>query len=1275
MWGDDVDEATAGGGPSARVFISYAHEGPEHEKRVRDLWLFLRRNGIDAVLDLAAAERRQDWPLWMLEQVREARFVLVVASPEYRRRADGAAASDQGRGLQFEAGLIREEVYRDRPAAVDRFIPVLLPGYGVDDIPSWLGPMTSSHYQITDLSVAGAERLLRLLTDQPFETTSPVGPVPLLAPRSTSAAAQSAAGAPTLERKLRAIPPTREGIIDRPELRRQVVGLICNAADGPIVLTTGLFGTGGFGKTTLAAQVCREPEVAEWFPGGLIWTTLGKDVGGAELVSRLNDLIEQLSGTRPTLSDAEQAGFKLGEALDARRDRVLMVLDDVWRPAQLYPFLLGGRNCRRLITTRNQRLLTDAGSVRVDQMSDEQASAVLSRGLPGLTGNLATELLALSGRWPVLLDLTNRAIRKAVDRGDDVVTASTRIVHRLRKAGPAGLDPLHSLDIGDARQRREAVAATVAASVDLAQQGMYERYTELSIFPEDTEIPCSVLEILWGSTGNVDSAEVERLCEELFELSLILSYRVDLQSIRLHDVLRSHLRSIVGRGRLTALNERLVDAAATRLEINQRTGEGSRAWWTLGADQHYFLDHLTAHLSEAGRRDELVGLVSDLRWLHTQASRGGLANVESDLERAQTPTTDALAQAIRQSRHLFEPIQPAGSLAAVILSRLQSTQALRRLTGTFAATMSNPRLVNKCDLPDEPHPGLLRTLSCHPRRVTSVTISSDGQWLLTTGADLVVRVWNTNSWQAEFEISTAHTGDVMAVAISPERAWIATGARDGLLKIFDAETRRRRLEIAVPGSGIGAVAVATEGSWAATGSKDGVVRIWDTRTWDLRDEVRAHGGWIGDIAISPDASWFATCSRYEPIRIWASGTLNLMRELAGTEADEVFALAVSPDGTWLAASGLDNMLNLWATDTWLRIAELNSGHDREVDGVAIAPDGAWLVTCGDDSTARIWDTSEIRKRARNGPAGVDDHRKVPISSVVVAPDGAWIASATEGAGQLQVWDAQTGRRRPYDLRRKREIAKIALAPNGNWAATVHDDRTLRISDTKAWRQRRKLQLPHDDFVTTVAISPGETWIATGSQDGTVLIWDVAQFFGANSDRRPKTPIELVSPTGTPVWHVHFSPDGKWLAVAGLATAVQVWNVATWQLQAEFESGHDGGVTAVAISPSGEWLATGGRDNAGRVWRTGRWSLHTELDGHSHWVTGIAAASNRRIATVSLDGSIRIWNAETGQAETSMRVDGSLNGCHWLPRSSSICAVGYKGIYMFELVGSRQLRSR
>src|SRR5437016_3040745 len=91
--------AVAGGRVPVRVFISYAHDDAVHEERVRQFWLFLRAQGVDARLDLPAAEQRVDWAQWMTQEVRDADRVLVIASPEYKKRAEGDAGPGEGRGV------------------------------------------------------------------------------------------------------------------------------------------------------------------------------------------------------------------------------------------------------------------------------------------------------------------------------------------------------------------------------------------------------------------------------------------------------------------------------------------------------------------------------------------------------------------------------------------------------------------------------------------------------------------------------------------------------------------------------------------------------------------------------------------------------------------------------------------------------------------------------------------------------------------------------------------------------------------------------------------------------------------------------------------------------------------------------------------------------------------------------------------------------------------------------------------------------------------------
>jgi hypothetical protein len=181
-----------------RVFISYAHEVDDgaHADRVRALWILLRRHGIDARLDRPAAERPQDWAAWMQREFEAADYVLTIASPAYKRRAEGAEAPGVGEGVAWEARLIKDMVYRNPTDWYERILRVVLPGGSREDLPAFLGGHTVTHYTVDPIDLAGAEKLLRYLTDQPYETEPALGSLPQLPPRDAQTAPSETERAP-----------------------------------------------------------------------------------------------------------------------------------------------------------------------------------------------------------------------------------------------------------------------------------------------------------------------------------------------------------------------------------------------------------------------------------------------------------------------------------------------------------------------------------------------------------------------------------------------------------------------------------------------------------------------------------------------------------------------------------------------------------------------------------------------------------------------------------------------------------------------------------------------------------------------------------------------------------------------------------------------------------------------------------------------------------------------------------------------------------------------
>ncbi|WP_430501282.1 NB-ARC domain-containing protein [Micromonospora trifolii] len=90
--------------------------------------------------------------------------------------------------------------------------------------------------------------------------------------------------------RLAALPAPLFRIIDRPRTQAAVAAALTQPSAGPAGVVVALVGGGGFGKTTIAVQVCRLSGIERQIPGGVLWTTLGEETTGPALAERLNDL-------------------------------------------------------------------------------------------------------------------------------------------------------------------------------------------------------------------------------------------------------------------------------------------------------------------------------------------------------------------------------------------------------------------------------------------------------------------------------------------------------------------------------------------------------------------------------------------------------------------------------------------------------------------------------------------------------------------------------------------------------------------------------------------------------------------------------------------------------------------------------------------------------------------------------------------------------------------------------------------------------------------------
>ena len=129
------------------------------------------------------------------------------------------------------------------------------------------------------------------------------------------------------------------------------------------------------------------------------------------------------------------------------------------------------------------------------------------------------------------------------------------------------------------------------------------------------------------------------------------------------------------------------------------------------------------------------------------------------------------------------------------------------------------------------------------------------------------------------------------------------------------------------------------------------------------------------------------------------------------------------------------------------------------------------------------------------------------------------------------------------------------------------------------------------------------------------------------------------PQGLPerIQAIAYSPDGRWLAVAGgdpgLLGSARLWRVAPGDLESprELVEGQDG-VFAVAFSPDSQLVAVGGADRAVRIWEVETGRPVTTIEDHADWVLGLAfSPDGKRIATASRDRTSKVFDVRTKES--------------------------------------------
>jgi WD40 repeat protein/tetratricopeptide (TPR) repeat protein len=495
----------------------------------------------------------------------------------------------------------------------------------------------------------------------------------------------------------------------------------------------------------------------------------------------------------------------------------------------------------------------------------------------------------------------------------------------------------------------------------------------------------------------------------------------------------------------------------------------------------------------------------------------------------------------------------------------------------------------------------LTVMHGHTDTVHGLTISPDGQHLLSSSSDGTMRLWNVQSGAQErqyegFNIATSSS------VFSPDGKTFATGTKyqgQYLVGEWNVDTGQPVTNTKIYGD----VVYSPDGTVLITANWDGVT------VYRRKDHIAVNhlsiNAYNSPLAISRDGTWLAGATGETVWLLRMNSNYNLTRvrdyDISGSSAHQ---LAFSPDGHTLVTVSNDNVVEWWqvgpevapqqvqpqqqqlaaptALPATLSLSTVLTGSTSAVYRVAYSPDGRLLAEGGNDEAIRIWDVSATPTQTL---ATLHGHQSA-VNSLAFNPDSTVLASGSNDHTIL-LWD-MSNPVAPVTLTQPLvghtgRVAGLVFAPDGALLASAGYDGKVILWDMSNVRQPRLLKElnGHSDRVSSVAFSPDGKTLASGSFDRTILLWDVSNPTAAAAIGKPM-------------------------------------------------SGHINWVTTVAFSPDGRTLASGSNDDSIILWdvsnRAAPTKLGQPLKGHTDTVQGVAFSPNgKRLISVSSDGRMVLWN--------------------------------------------------
>jgi len=509
----------------------------------------------------------------------------------------------------------------------------------------------------------------------------------------------------------------------------------------------------------------------------------------------------------------------------------------------------------------------------------------------------------------------------------------------------------------------------------------------------------------------------------------------------------------------------------------------------------------------------------------------------------------------------------------------------------------------------------------HTAKVKHALFSPDSKLVLTLsedefGVDNSVRIWEARTGKPLCTLSS-HEGIINTAFFSSEGNFVLTSGADGTARIYKVSNGEELLVLRGHEGNVNSAVFSVDGELALTSGSDATARLYKISTGEELKVLKGHEGSVNSGVFSPDGKYALTASWDKTARLWDLRTGKEVYVLKGHK-DWLKSAAFSSCGLKILTTSDDGTARLWSTKSGRELRRL-----RDIDFAEFSFDSKLVLTLSEnefsvDNSVRIWDANSGKVVFLLGD------NKGYISAASFSPNSKLVLLSFND-GESSIHNVENGRLISRFVSYSIAPNHAEFSSNNSSFLVAMDDSVSRIYDLASGKELRDFR-GHKGAVSFASFChDGNRIISSSWEDNTARVFDVES---------AKQILQFSEENGS-LSKANFSPDGS-LVITCEDSMAKIYNAFTGEvIQILHASEYE--ISSAEISMDCRLaIVASSWDAAARIFDISDAKELIVLEGHEDDIRCAAYCSNGEIAVTTsggimkLDKTARIWDVETGK---------------------------------------------